>query len=151
MPRTVLRALLAAAVLPLAATASTASTGTSADEAALVALNAQFQDAVKNDDAAALDRIVADDYVLYGSSNTPVTKRGVLDDARESHYDLNESSDVRARVWGDTGVVTARLHQTGTADGKRFDVTVRFTDVYARTAAGWRQVSAHATSMRTGT
>lgn len=119
---------------------------TLADETALVALNEEFQNAVMTSDAAALDRILADDFVLYpsGGGDQPFTKADVIDDARRSHFEQNESSDVRARVWGDTGVVTARLAMKGETDGKPFEATVRFTDTYVRTAAGWKQVSAHA-------
>ena len=117
-----------------------------ADEAVLVALNEEFQSAVMAADAVALDRILADDFVLYpsGGGDQPFTKADVIDDARRSRFERNESSDVLARVWGDTGIVTARLAMKGTTDGKPFDAVVRFTDTYIRTESGWKQVSAHA-------
>lgn len=122
-----------------------------ADEAALVALNEEFQSAVMTGDAAALDRILADDFVLYpsGGGDRPFTKADVIEDARNSHFEQNESSDVVARAWGDTGIVTARLAMKGSTDGKAFDATVRFTDTYIRTESGWKQVSAHASRVPT--
>lgn len=128
-------------------------TPVSADEAALVALNEEFQSAVMTADAVALDRILADDFVLYpsGGGDKPFTKADVIDDARRSRFERNESSDVQARVWGDTGIVTARLAMKGTTDGKPFDATVRFTDTYIRTESGWKQVSAHASRTQTNT
>jgi ketosteroid isomerase-like protein len=116
------------------------------DVRALVDRNDEFQRAVAANDADTLDRILSDDFVLYTSRGTAVAKSGILDEARlkGSHYECNDSSDVRARVWGDTGVVTALLHEKGVANGKPFDAAVRFTDVYVRTDRGWVQVSAHA-------
>ena len=122
----------------------------SRDEATLVALNETFQHAVLAGDVATLDRILADDFVLYtsGGADTPMTKTDVIDEARRSRLDRNDSSDVRARVWGDTGVVTARLTMQGSVDGQPFEAVVRFTDTYVCTAAGWKQVSAHASRVR---
>lgn len=119
---------------------------TTTDEAVLVALNEEFQNAVRTGDVAALERILSDDFVLYtgGSGDAAIAKTGVIADTERTRYVMNASSDVRARVWGDTGVVTARLTMKGTRDGKPFDVAVRFTDTYVRDGTGWKQVSAHA-------
>ena len=143
-------AIATAIVVPFVGFTAARSAGS--DEATLVALNETYQHAVMTDDVPALDRILASNYLLYSSRDKPITKQGVLDDARENHYTVNASSDVQARVWGDTGVVTARLDQKGTSqDGSAFDVTVRFTDVYVRTPQGWRLVSAHATLRKPAT
>jgi ketosteroid isomerase-like protein len=122
----------------------------SADEATLVALNETFQHAVLAGDVPTLDRILADDFLLYtsGGADTPLTKSDVIEEARRSRLEQNDSSDVRARVWGDTGVVTARLTMKGSANGQPFEAVVRFTDTYVCTAAGWKQVSAHASRIR---
>jgi hypothetical protein len=43
-------------------------------------------------------------------------------------------------VWGDGAVITAKLWEKGTENGKPFDYTLWFTDTYVRTATGWRYV-----------
>lgn len=121
-----------------------------ADEVTLVALNETFQHAVMMGDVATLDRILDEDFLLYtsGGGDKPMTKTDVIEEARRSRLDANDSSDVRARVWGDTGVVTARLTIKGSMGEQPFEAVVRFTDTYVCTAAGWKQVSAHASRVR---
>ena len=48
-----------------------------------------------------------------------------------------EDSAQTVRVWGDAAVITAKLWEKGTENGKPFDYTVWFTDTYVRTATGW--------------
>jgi ketosteroid isomerase-like protein len=43
-------------------------------------------------------------------------------------------------VWGDTAVVTALLWAKGAERGKAFEYKVWFSDVYLKTAKGWRYV-----------
>jgi hypothetical protein len=56
------------------------------------------------------------------------------------HYERQDDRDQTVRVWGDTAVITARLWEKGTDDGKPFEYLVWFSDTYVRTPAGWRYV-----------
>jgi ketosteroid isomerase-like protein len=111
-----------------------------ADDRNLVAsLDTQYQAAVKRNDAEAMDRILADDFVLVTGSGKTYTKADLLEEARSARmvYEHQEDSAQTVRIWGDTAVVTAKLWEKGTENGKPFDYTVWFTDTYVRTAIGW--------------
>jgi ketosteroid isomerase-like protein len=113
------------------------------DDAHIVAtLDQQYQAAVKSNDAATMDRILADDFALVTGHGTPLTKADLLKEAREKRtiyeHQEEEKDTQKVRVWGDTAVVTARLWIKGTRDQKPLDYKVWFSDTYVRTPAGWR-------------
>jgi len=112
---------------------------TSDDQKAVAALDMQYQAAVKINDAATMDRILADDFMLSTGSGKKYTKQDLLSEARGGHvqYEQQEDTEQTVRVWGDTAVVTAKLWEKGTDNGKAFDYTVWFSDTYVRTPKGW--------------
>lgn len=112
------------------------------DAKTLAALDTQYQAAVKSNDTATMDRILADDFVLVTGSGKSYTKSDLINDARSGQevYEHNEELEQKVRVWGDTGIVTAKLWEKGTANGKPFGHTLWFSDTYVRTASGWRYV-----------
>ena len=114
----------------------------SADQRAVAALDTEYQAAVKANDAAAMDRFLADDFILISSSGKTFTKADLLNEARTGQYvyEHQEDTDQSVRIWGDTAVVTAKLWARGTHAGKPFDSTLWFSDTYVRTASGWRYV-----------
>src|SRR3989475_9803702 len=121
----------------------TSRAGSSADdEKAVAALDTEYQAAVKENDVATMDRILADDFVLVTGLGKTYTKADLLEEARSKRavYEHQEDSARKVRVWGDTAVITALLWAKGTEDGKAFDYKLWFSDVYARTPAGWRYV-----------
>ena len=123
--------------------------GSSADdEKAVAALDTEYQAAVKANDVATMDRILADDFVLVTGLGKTYTKADLLKEARSKHavYEHQEDSAQKVRVWGDTAVVTALLWAKGTEDGKAFDYQLWFSDTYARTPTGWRYVFGQAST-----
>jgi ketosteroid isomerase-like protein len=120
-----------------------------ADDAKTVAaLDTQFQAAVKANDAATIDRLLPDDYILVGSSGRHFTKEDLLEEARSGsrHYDHQEDTEQIVRVWGDTTVITAKLWAKGSENGKPFDYTLWFSDTYVRSGTGWRYAFGQASS-----
>jgi ketosteroid isomerase-like protein len=116
------------------------------DQRAVIALDAQFQAAVKANDDATIDRLLPADYILVTSSGKTFTKADLLEEARSAnrHYDHQEDSEQTVRIWGNTAVITAKLWAQGTENGTRFDYTLWFSDTYVRTPGGWRYVFAQA-------
>jgi ketosteroid isomerase-like protein len=112
------------------------------DETALAALDSDYQEAVKNNNVAVMDRILADDFILVTGNGTVYTKADLLAEAADKSvlYDRQEDSDRTVRIWGDTAVVTALLWARGTDRGKPFDYKVWFSDTFVRTAEGWRYI-----------
>jgi ketosteroid isomerase-like protein len=112
------------------------------DRKAVAALDTEYQAAVKNNDAATMDRLLADDFVLVTASGKTYTKADLLKDARGGRtvYEHQEDTMQTVRVWGDAAAVTARLWEKGGDGGHAFDHTLWFSDIYLRTPAGWRYV-----------
>jgi len=118
------------------------------DQAAVAALDTAYQEAVKRNDVAGMDRILADDFVLVTGSGKVFGKNDLLADARarNNRFEHQEDSQQTVRVWGDTAVVTALLWVKGSNKQQPFDYKLWFSDVYVRTPTGWRYAFGQASS-----
>jgi ketosteroid isomerase-like protein len=123
------------------------------DEKAVAALDTEYQAAVKRNDPATMDRLLADDFVLVTGLGKIYTKADLLEEARSKRvvYERQEDSERKVRVWGDTAVVTALLWAKGTDSGKAFDYKLWFSDTYVHTPSGWRYVFAQASTRLSNT
>ena len=114
------------------------------DAQTVAALDTVYQAAVKANDIAVIDRILADDFVLVTDRGASLTKADLIKEAREKRtiYEQQEEEEgtQKVRVWRDTAVVTALLKVKGTRDQNPFDYKVWFSQTYVRTATGWRYV-----------
>ena len=112
------------------------------DKSVVAALDTAYQAAVKNNDVAALDRILAEDFILVTGKGRTYTKADLLKEAQSKNviYERQEDSDQTIRLWADTAVVTALLWAKGSQDGKQFEHRLWFSDTYVRTPKGWRYV-----------
>ncbi len=126
----------------LAIVARGANASAADDQKIVAALDTQYQAAVKANDVATMDRILADDFILVTGSGKTYTKSDLLQEARSGSvvYEHQEDTEQTVRIWGETAVITAKLWEKGTDNGKQFDKTVWFSDTYVRTPAGWRYV-----------
>lgn len=143
MPKSIVNTLLFTSAMLLSVSAR----GSSGDDAkAVAALDTQYQAAVKNNDAASMGRILADDFVVVLGSGKTYVKADLLNLARTHRviYEHQEESEQYVRVWGDTAVVTAKLWLKGLDDGKPFEYHVWFSDTYVRMPSGWRYVHGQA-------
>jgi ketosteroid isomerase-like protein len=141
------RATLAAALV-LSCGAGTAAPAAD-DVSVLTALDRAMQRAVVDRDPVAFAGFLTDDYVLVVSNSRLVSKADVVAeiDSADGRMDVNDSSDLRVRVHGDTAIVIADLHQVGRNGDTPFDYWVRYTDTWIRTPAGWKCLSGHATRL----
>lgn len=114
------------------------------DRQTLAALDARYQEAVKRNDAATMGRILSDDFVLVTSSGKTYSKADLLGEAKSSRitYAHQEDTEKTVRLWGDIAIVTAKLWEKGIENGKPFEHTLWFSDVYRRTPSGWQYVFA---------
>ncbi|MCI4372201.1 MAG: nuclear transport factor 2 family protein [Thermoplasmata archaeon] len=112
----------------------------SSDADAVARLDIEYQAAVERNDAATMDRILLDGFVLVTGSGKTFTKDDLLEEARSGKivYDRQDAAERTVRCWGDTAVVTALLSAKGTEAGIPFAYRVWFTDTYVRTPSGWR-------------
>ena len=137
--------LRVAGSLALASLAALASGATNTEEIEKIVakLDTEYQAAVKANDAAAMDRILADDMVLITGRGSVFTRADLLKDARDKStiYEKQDELEQKVRVFGDhTAVVTALLWIKGTSEGKTSDRKLWFSDTYVKTPKGWRYV-----------
>ena len=114
------------------------------DTQTVAALDKVYQAAVKANDIAIMDQILADDFVLVTDRGASLTKADLIKEARAKrtiyeHHE-EEQGTQKVRVWRDTAVVTALLSIKGTRDQNPFDYKVWFNETYVRTPTGWRYV-----------
>jgi ketosteroid isomerase-like protein len=114
------------------------------DAKAVAALDTKYQAAVKINDAATMDQILADDFVLVNGRGKVFSKADLIESARKKEVTYErqdeEPGSQKVRVWGDTAVVTALLWIKSVQEGKPADYKLWFSDAYVRTPAGWRYV-----------
>ena len=116
------------------------------EEQAVLRVQREWMEAVRDKDAAALDRILADDYTYTDSRGGVTNKADSLRETRNQNDRMKafHTSEETARVYGDVAIVTGRLRVEGVAAGVPYDAEVRFTDILARIDGRWRAVAAHA-------
>jgi ketosteroid isomerase-like protein len=106
------------------------------------ALDAKLTDAVKHGDTTTLEKHLAEDFLVVDPLGRVHDKKSYLahvskDNAR--FEDLKETQ-VQARVFGDTAVVTGLLELRGSVKGKDVSGQYRWTRVYNKKGDHWRCV-----------
>ncbi len=148
MKRTLLAALLLAATsLPLSQPARAADHHMSADEQAVRKFIDELYKALGGNDAAALDRIYADNYTFVNESGEVTTKAPRLAAIRagELKYESVSSEDVSVRLYGDTAVTTSRVTSKGQSKGQDISGQYRVTLTLVKMKGRWQLVAAQAT------
>ena len=114
-------------------------------------LDTEYQAAVERNDAATMDRILADDFILVTGLGKSFTKEDLLEEARSGRveYEFQRDTDQTVRVWGDTAVITAQLFAKGVENGEPFHYKLWFSDTYVKLAGEWRYVFGQASTRQT--
>src|SRR5450755_914360 len=99
-------------------------------------------------DAAALERIYADDFIGVGPSGTVRTKPQVISDftSGDLRFQSITTDDVRVRVYGNAAVETGRSTMNGQDKGNAVPHDTRFTRVWIKQQGRWRLVANHYSS-----
>lgn len=119
---------------------------TPADRDELQRLESAWNNAHINGDSATLNRLWADDLEV-AVPKMPVMKKTELIkfvDSGRMKFQRYETTDVNARIYGQSAVVTGRLQRKREINGRTVEDDWRFTKVYQRSGDGWRVVSFHA-------
>ena len=95
-------------------------------------------------DAAALERIWADDYTFINGKGAVLTKAQRLENLKSCSTTLdsiNEEEEIKVRVYGgDTAVAISRVTIKGQYSGKESSGQYRSSHTWARTPSGWQLV-----------
>jgi ketosteroid isomerase-like protein len=113
-------------------------------EGALAAEQAVTQATLAND-AAAVGRWLADDWVVISARGDMADRAGYLGVIQSGDFShkIMELSEPRVRVYGNAALVTTKLRNAGRFNGKDFDVMERQTDVLMWRDGAWKSVLLH--------
>lgn len=119
-------------------------------EEELTGLDRAMQKALVDRDPVAFGSFLTDDYILVVSNSGMYGKKEVVADitSPNTKFSLNESSNLDIRVYKNTAMVIADLHQVFMRDSKPFDYWVRFTDTWIQKDGKWLCWSGHATLLK---
>ena len=136
------RCLLVAVVLTMAV-AGAAQQGK--DEQGVIQVVKDIQAAITRQDAEALDRALAEEFVNIHSTGVMKTKAEWLADLRSgtTKFVNEEPEEFRVRIYGDTAVVHYRIRGKGQAAGKPQSGLLRVTRIFVRRGGRWQCVAAH--------
>lgn len=143
-----MKRLLAVASLLLAITAMpVAQAGV---DQALMDLERQWVKAITAGDAAALGSLLATDFVSLQSDGTLQPKAAYVANTTKGKWQVNEVSDMKVKVYGDTAVVTGIWTGKGTdGAGKAVDGKEQWADTWMKMPGGkWQCVVSAGVSLK---
>ena len=110
-----------------------------------------WRNAILKSNTAAMDALLADDYMAISASGTLQSKEQTLENLRSGrvHFTTLDISDRKVRFYGTTALVTSVATIAGTTADGAISGNYRYTRVYVRNAQGvWKVVSFEASRMR---
>lgn len=116
-----------------------------ADIKELTRLEQVWNDAHLKGDAAALEKLWAEDLFVTVPDMPVMNKEESLAiwKAGKMKFDIYKTSDLRIKVYGNSAVVTGQLVRIRDAKSTQFEDDWRFTKVYVRRGGKWQVVAWH--------
>lgn len=101
-----------------------------------------YDQAQMHNDRAALERLLAEDYVLVNSRGVVEIKAQFIADSTATDYRLDPFvvREPVERVWNNGAVLGGLVTLSGVSGGKPFRVELRFADVWAKRNGHWQVV-----------
>lgn len=124
---------------------------------AIIRQELEWSAAFSRHDTAALDRILAADYVGTDGRGVMSTKADELEEARAPKPGQTEPpfvvlgdalSDMTVRLYGEVGVLTSRNDEKVRTGGREIVVVYRRTTVWVKRDRRWQCVSFHASRIQ---
>jgi ketosteroid isomerase-like protein len=109
-------------------------------------LEREWLDAYEKNDAAAMDRIVADGFQITfpnGGVQTKPQLMQMIRAPRRGPAPKFYTEDVQSRVYGETVILWGRVIMETSHDGKPVREQSRYTDTYVRLGGRWQVVASH--------
>ncbi len=107
----------------------------------LQAIEQDWLNAEKNHDAAAFERLVADDWIAITPDGKSQTKAERAAEIKTAHTTSATLGDMKVRVFGDTAVVTGTDDEITIEDGKKSSDHYVWTDVFVKRNGKWLAVA----------
>ena len=105
-------------------------------------LEEEFGKAMIQNDAEAIGRFLADDWIIIDPDGGIIDRArflGVIKSGALTHQAM-DSTDMRIRIYANTATVTALTTSTGKYMGQDFKTQERATDVFVKENGQWRCV-----------
>jgi ketosteroid isomerase-like protein len=114
-------------------------------EEELIALANEWDRAMVRNDADAIGRYMAEDWVIVGSDGRLGDRATFLQLVRSGalSHDVMESEDFRVRVYGDAAVLMARGISGGSYQGHAFREVELSSNVFVKQQGQWKCVLTH--------
>jgi uncharacterized protein (TIGR02246 family) len=117
-------------------------------EAEVRRLERQWLDAYEQNDADAMERIVADDFTITFPNGAMQTKLQIMSMVKSPRRPGQPrmkfyTEGVQSRVYGDTVILLGRVVTEYERDGKPAKEQSRYTDTYVRRNGRWQVVASH--------
>jgi ketosteroid isomerase-like protein len=98
-------------------------------------------------EAAVLDRILADDLTVINPDGSSGDKAGEIGGLRSGKLKLESvtNDDIKVRVFGETAVVTGRATIRGQIDGREIRDQNRYTSVFVKRRGRWQVIALQVT------
>jgi len=111
-------------------------------------LERAWLDAYEQNDAKAMNEIVADDFTITFPDGSIQTKPQIINSLSAARNSGNPplkfyTEDVQARVYGDTVILIGRVTTEWQQNGKTMKEQNRYTDTYVRRSGRWQVVGSH--------
>jgi len=118
-------------------------------EQILTQIEHEWSEADVHRDAAALDKILAEDWIGIDFEGTVLTKPQALKGIRSDSGSLESTvlRDMTVRVYGNTAVVTGSDTEKGEYHGQDSSGKYLWTDVFVRRKGRWQAVSSQSTKL----
>jgi ketosteroid isomerase-like protein len=113
----------------------------------ILRLEKEFSQAIAKNDAEAVGRFLADDWIIIDPDGGIIDRAsflGVIKSGALTHETM-ESDDTRVRIYGDTAIVTGLTTTKGKFNGQVFTTQERATDVFVKQNGRWQCALSHLT------
>jgi len=118
-------------------------------EKEILEVESKFGEAMIQNDAEAIGRILSDDWIIIDPDGGVIDKSRFLDVIKSGalKHEAMDSEDIRVRTYSNTATVTAVTHTRTKYLGKEFTTHERATDVFVKKDERWQCVLTHLTTL----
>ena len=118
-------------------------------ESEILKINEEFDKAIVSRDAAAYERILADDFIFTDFKGNVFNKKQEIEKVRtgDLKFESGKSADVRVKIFGKTAVVTGKFTAKGQSKNQNFTFAERYTAVFVKRNGRWQMVAEQSTEI----